>query len=274
MRYRYHPVLYPPAAVLIVAAACATGSTEPAPPASSPQTPSSPQQRVTVMSAQPEIVAGIVDARTVQLSNGLEARILGLAAPDECWSATALKFTQDTLLGKQVRYSRASPSAITLRITNNDDFAALAVSKGLARVEKDDVVLTEVEKSAANAGAGAAGSAVQGIRDDRSSPAASGQDHDAPPPPPPPASPRSGLAGSTSRSSSSTPRSRPSRSGYCTGRSPVARRSGRPGTPPCTSAGPTSPRWGPTVPRHSVRAHRWRSGSTPRARPPRLAPSR
>ncbi|MFS8097511.1 cellulose-binding domain-containing protein [Lentzea alba] len=170
---RYRPVLYPSAAVLIVAA-CATSAVEPVSNTSpvSPPPSSSPQQ-VTVLPPPPDQVADVVDARTVLLSNGLEARILGLAPADECWSAAALKFTRETLLDRQVRYSRASASVITLRLADNDDFATLAVSKGMARAEKDDPVLTEVEKSAAKAGLGLWG------------PPCKGSATSAPPPPPP-----------------------------------------------------------------------------------------
>jgi hypothetical protein len=45
--------------------------------------------------------------------------------------AEALKFTKDTLLNKQVRYSRASESVVSLRLaTTSDDFSSLAVGKG------------------------------------------------------------------------------------------------------------------------------------------------
>ncbi|MGW6929114.1 cellulose binding domain-containing protein [Lentzea sp. NPDC054927] len=180
LRYRYRPVFYTPAAVLIVAA-CTTGSSDPASPGSSPSSP----QHVTVQPPPLEVVAGVVDARTVQLSNGLEARILGLAAADECWSATSLKFTQDTLLGKPVRYSRASESSISLRLNNNDDFAALAVSKGVARAEKDDLVLTEVEKSAATAGLGLWGPPCKTSTTSAAPPPPPAQTTTPPPPAPP-----------------------------------------------------------------------------------------
>lgn len=152
--YRFRPVLYTPAAVLIVAA-CTTGPTEtpsPEQPGSPSPTAPSSQQQITVMPPPPELVSDVIDARTVRLSNGVEARILGLAPAAECWSATALEFTKDTLLNKQVRYSRASESVVSLRLaTTNDDFSSLAVGKGAARAEKDDLVLVEAEKAAEKA---------------------------------------------------------------------------------------------------------------------------
>ncbi|MFS8099496.1 cellulose-binding domain-containing protein [Lentzea alba] len=131
-------------ATLLAVAACTTGAADTPPPADS----GSAEQDVTVVAPPPDQVAEVVDARTVLLSNGIEARILGLAAPGECYSAAAVKFAQDTLLGKQVRYSRASETAISLRLGNNDDYAALAVSKGAIRAEQNDPVLTELEKTA------------------------------------------------------------------------------------------------------------------------------
>ena len=128
------------------------------------------------MPPAPELVEEVVDSRTVLLSNGLRARVLGLAAPAECWSAGALKFAQDTLLGKPVRYSRASESAISLRLADNSDYATLAVSKGASRAQQDDPVLTEPEQAASKAGVGLWGAPCKG------------QDTTpAPPPPPPPA---------------------------------------------------------------------------------------
>jgi endonuclease YncB( thermonuclease family) len=144
----HRPIFYTPFAVLVVAA-CATSAAET--PVSSPAT--SPQH-VTVLPPPPETIEEVVDGRTVVLSNGVKARVLGLAAPGECWSAAALKFAKDTLLGKPVRYSRASESVITLRLANDHDYAFLAVSQGAARAEKDDPVLTEPEKAAAKAGLG------------------------------------------------------------------------------------------------------------------------
>lgn len=172
--------LYTPAAVLIiVAAACTTAATtETTPsPVAAPVSPSTPPS-VSVLPAPPEVVEEVVDGRTVLLSNGLRARVLGLAAPGECWSAGALKFAKDTLAGQQVRYSRASESAITLRLLNSSDYASLAVSAGAMRAEKDDPVLAEPEKVAQKAGLGLWGSPCKG-QDTTPAPA--------PPPPPPPA---------------------------------------------------------------------------------------
>ncbi|MFI6094671.1 cellulose binding domain-containing protein [Lentzea sp. NPDC051213] len=156
---RHRPILYTPAAVLIVAA-CATGSADTAPTGAADSTPQLPP--ITLLPPPPDKVEEVVDARTVVLSTGTRARVLGLAAPGECYSGAAVKFARDTLLGKQVHYSRASESLISLRLPNNDDYAALAVSKGALRAEKDDPVLTEVEKSAAQAGLGLWGPPCQG----------------------------------------------------------------------------------------------------------------
>lgn len=169
----HRPILYTPVAVLlVVATACATSNAQ---TPAAPSTPSTSPQHVTVQPPPPETVDEVVDARTVVLSNGVRARVLGLAAPAECWSASAWKFARDTLIGKPVRYSRASESAITLRLVNdnNIDYAALAVSRGAARAEKDDPVLTEPEQVAAKAGVGLW------------APPCKGQDTTPAPPPPP-----------------------------------------------------------------------------------------
>lgn len=177
MRPLHHrPILYLPLAALALAA-CSTSTA--INPASSPSTlpPPSTPQNVTVLPPPPELVEDVVDGRTVVLSNGLKAQLLGLAAPGPCWSEASLKFAKDTLVGKPVRYSRASESAITLRLADNSDYAVLAVSKGVARAEKDDPVLTEPEKAATAAGAGLWGSPCKG------------QDTSPPPPPPPSSAP-------------------------------------------------------------------------------------
>jgi hypothetical protein len=153
---------------MLVVAACAAGTTE-----NTATTAAPPPTQVSLLPPAPESVEEVVDGRTVLLSNGLRARVLGLAAPGECWSALALKFGRDTLLGKKVRYSRASESAISVRLADNSDYATLAVSQGASRAEKDDPVLTGPEQTAAKAGLGLWG------------PPCKGQDTTAPPPPPP-----------------------------------------------------------------------------------------
>jgi hypothetical protein len=157
---------------LLLVTACAPSAADT--PADQP-TQSSLPQHVTVLAPPPDVVDEVVDGRTVVLSNGLKAHVLGLAPPAECWSAGALRFAKDTLLGKQVRYSRASETAITLRLADNSDYAFLAVSKGAARAEKDDPVLTEPEKAAAAAGVGLWGPPCKGSDTTPTS---------APPPPP------------------------------------------------------------------------------------------
>jgi hypothetical protein len=169
---------------MLALAAC---STSPAiTPASSPSSlpPPSAPQNVTVLPPPPELVEDVVDGRTVVLSNGLKARLLGLAAPGPCWSEASLEFAKNTLVGKPVRYSRASESAITLRLADNSDYAVLAVSKGVARAEKDDPVLTEPEKAATAAGTGLWGSPCKG--QDTSPPPPPPPTTTTPPPPPPP----------------------------------------------------------------------------------------
>ena len=146
--------------VVLLVAGCTAGSPEATPTVTSTSSPL--PQHVTVRADPPETVEEVIDGRTVLLSNGVRARVLGLGAPGECWSAAALAFARETLLGKQVHYSRASEALITLRLNNNDDYATLAVSRGAMRADPADPVLTEAEKSAAQTKVGLWGAPCHG----------------------------------------------------------------------------------------------------------------
>lgn len=160
---------------VLVLAACSTGAADSSSDGGSESAP--PVQAVTLLPPPPDSVEQVVDGRTVVLSTGLKARVLGLAAPGQCFAEAALTFAKAALLGKKVRFSRASESVINLRLINNNDYAALAVSQGALRAEQDDAILVEMEKSAAQAGLGLWGEPCKGQDVTPTS---------APPPPPAP----------------------------------------------------------------------------------------
>lgn len=145
---------------VLVLAACSTGAADSSSDGGSESAP--PVQAVTLLPPPPDSVEQVVDGRTVVLSTGLKARVLGLAAPGQCFAEAALAFAKAALLGKKVRFSRASESVINLRLINNNDYAALAVSQGALRAEQDDAILVEMEKSAAQAGLGLWGEPCKG----------------------------------------------------------------------------------------------------------------
>lgn len=155
---RYRPILCTPV-VALVATACTTGSAGPSPAGPSS---TSPSQHVSVLPPPPDSVEEVIDGRTVLLSNGVQARIIGLAAPGACWATAAASFAKETLLNKPVRYSRASESTVSLRLPGNVDYATLAVSRGAMRADQDDPVLSEAGKTAAQAGLGLWGAPCNG----------------------------------------------------------------------------------------------------------------
>jgi endonuclease YncB( thermonuclease family) len=94
-------------------------------------------------------VAKVVDVRTVQLSDGEEIRIRGLAAPDQCWTEAATAFARTLLVDRPVEPTPAGNAVATLRLADGTDFAVLAVELGMARAEAtDDRVLLDAEASA------------------------------------------------------------------------------------------------------------------------------
>ncbi|MET9634151.1 cellulose binding domain-containing protein [Lentzea sp. NPDC006480] len=133
------------AIVLIsVASACGNGgqdtslaTTAPPDPPAAIEPPDKPAIAVTVQK--------VVDVRTVQLSDGEEIKIKGLAAPDECWTEAATTFAKTMLLDKPVDTTPAG----SLRLADGTDYAVLAVELGMVRSEApDDQLLQEAETTA------------------------------------------------------------------------------------------------------------------------------
>lgn len=91
-------------------------------------------------------VRNVIDVRTVQLSDGQEIKVKGLAAPDQCWSDAATTFAKTMLLDKPVDTTPAG----SLRLMDGTDYAVIAVELGMVRSEAtDDRLLQEAETTAA-----------------------------------------------------------------------------------------------------------------------------
>ncbi|MFD5828917.1 hypothetical protein [Lentzea sp. NPDC060358] len=139
------------ALVALLAAAC-TATPAPAP---APSSPGRPFPRPTVEEEAPaEVVRGVVDGRTVELADGVRARISLLAAPAPCWAAAAREFAETTLLGRPVRFSSIVPGEVTLQLLDGTDYAHLAVRRGVLRAQGAAGALAEAEKTAEQEGLG------------------------------------------------------------------------------------------------------------------------
>jgi cellulase/cellobiase CelA1 len=135
------------AAVALVGAASACGGGEPQPRSLATTEPPEFPTVVEPPKAQDVSVTvrKVVDVRTVQLSDGQEIKVKGLAAPDECWSDAATTFARTMLLDKPVDTTPAG----SLRLADGTDYAVIAVELGMVRSETtDDRVLQEAEKTA------------------------------------------------------------------------------------------------------------------------------
>jgi hypothetical protein len=130
------------AVFLLIVAACGTpSSTEAKPIAPTTKTTAGTTTTTTTTSATATVpptatVTALDDAITIVLDNGLRVGLDGLAEPGECWRASALDFATVTLLHQQVRLTTtgSSPWRVIVTLADGTDFAALAVSKGVARV--------------------------------------------------------------------------------------------------------------------------------------------
>ncbi|KOV82823.1 cellulose binding domain-containing protein [Nocardia sp. NRRL S-836] len=134
------------AAVLLASSvsACGGDDRQPSPPPQ-PAQADVPTIEPPDKTALSTTVQRVVDVRTVQLSDGEEVTVKGLAAPDECWADAATTFARTMLLDKPVE-----PTATgSLRLADGTDYAVLAVELGMVRSEAaDDRTLREAEESA------------------------------------------------------------------------------------------------------------------------------
>jgi hypothetical protein len=133
------------AALLLVSAAGACGGGEEQTSALATTSPPDFPTLVEPPEAQDVTVRKVVDVRTVQLSDGQEIKVKGLAAPDECWSDAATTFAKTMLLDKPVDTTPAG----SLRLADGTDYAVVAVELGMVRSETtDDRLLQEAETTA------------------------------------------------------------------------------------------------------------------------------
>ncbi|RAS66926.1 cellulose binding domain-containing protein [Lentzea atacamensis] len=90
-------------------------------------------------------VQRVIDVRTVQLSDGAEVTVKGLAAPDGCWTEASTTFAKAMLLDKLVDPTPAG----SLRLADGTDYALLAVELGMVRSEASgDRAMQEAEQTA------------------------------------------------------------------------------------------------------------------------------
>jgi cellulase/cellobiase CelA1 len=143
---RARPVSWLVAAVVVVASAASSCAGDDRPP-QAPPTTSTPEVPIIEPPAQtePVTVQRVTDVRTVQLSDGADMTVKGLAAPDGCWAEAATAFAKTMLLEKPVEPT----SAGSLRLADGTDYALLAVELGMVRSETaDDRALQEAERTA------------------------------------------------------------------------------------------------------------------------------
>lgn len=94
-------------------------------------------------------VQQVVDVRTVQLSDGEEVRVKGLAEPDGCWADASATFARTMLLQKPVEPTPSGDGLVSLRLADGTDYGLLAVELGMVRSDAaDDRLMREAETSA------------------------------------------------------------------------------------------------------------------------------
>ena len=121
----------------------------------------------TTSTPPPVTVESVVDGRTVVLSSGVEVQVSGLAAPGECWAASATDFATKTLVGKAVQTvtgSSAEAVVSSLQLVGGRDYATLAASEGVARaVAGADAAIKTAEAVAKTAARGFWGPSCGGL---------------------------------------------------------------------------------------------------------------
>lgn len=148
MKRRYRCIVV--AAAVLLAAACSadvtTSDGSATPSSDAPVAP--PTLSNTFLTVQ-----GVVDGRTVLLSDGVQVRVEGLAAPEECWAVSAATFAKKFLQDKTVRIDpvdRVVADASPLLLKDGTDYAVLAVRQGAMRTDSSrDRALIDAEAEAA-----------------------------------------------------------------------------------------------------------------------------
>lgn len=137
------------ALLLIGAAGACGGDGEQASPAAPTTTTPYVPQIIEPPDKSGLTVRQVVDVRTVQLSDGEEVRVKGLAAPDACWADAAATFARSMLLEKPVETTPDGEALVSLRLADGTDYGLLAVELGMVRNEAaDDRAMSEAEKTA------------------------------------------------------------------------------------------------------------------------------
>jgi endonuclease YncB( thermonuclease family) len=102
-------------------------------------TPSTPSSTIAPPALDDSVqltVRGVLDGRTVLLSDGTQIVIDALAAPEECWAAAAAAYTKAILLDKPVRIERvdgATSGEASLWFHKDTEYALFAVGQGVLR---------------------------------------------------------------------------------------------------------------------------------------------
>jgi endonuclease YncB( thermonuclease family) len=142
-------------AMVLVSASCGSNTTTPTGVVTPSRTPS-----ITAPPSLPDAtrltVQGVLDGRTVLLSDGTRIVIDGLAAPETCWAAAAAVFAKIFLLDKPVAVER-SPSGdeAALWLQDGTEYALLTVGQGVLRGDAPhDPAYGAAEDTARRAGLG------------------------------------------------------------------------------------------------------------------------
>ncbi len=113
----------------------------------------------TTTTPPPVTVASVVDGRTVALSNGAKVLLQGLAAPGECWAASAVEFATKALVGKTVQVVGSQ-----VLLADGTDYAVLAAGQGFARaVDGAEAAIAQAAAVAKQTGLGFWGPSCGGL---------------------------------------------------------------------------------------------------------------
>lgn len=150
--------------VLLVLLACGCTAETPVPSSADGRGPARQPTLITeVQENVPAVVRGVIDARTVELDSGERVRISLLAAPAECWAASAIAFARKTLLIGSVRVATVTPGEASLTLEDGTDYALLAVREGVLRAQGAAGQLAEAEVLAARENRGLWGPPCEGM---------------------------------------------------------------------------------------------------------------
>ena len=151
--------------LLVAACAGGCGSTPDTPRVAATRSsgPASTTSTPTSTSTAPPPVRKVVDGRTLVNATGKTVRVVGLAAPGECWAKSAAEFATSTLTGQRVKLVPVAGDTVSVGLPDGSDYAETALRKGLARAEPTaSATLTAAQAVAQQAGVGLWGSTCQG----------------------------------------------------------------------------------------------------------------